>query len=351
MANNNHLVIMAGGVGSRFWPMSSEARPKQFIAILGCGRTMIQLTFDRFEGIISPENVWVVTSARYADLVREQLPQVPVGNILLEPCMRGTAPCICYVSWKIKKRNPRACVVVTPADQKVGDIPAFRTAITESIDFAAETDAIVTLGIKPTFPSTGYGYIKADLTYSSSRRQNIYAVDQFREKPNLETAQEYIAQPNYFWNSGIFVWSVSTIVNAFRVYAPQTSAIFEQLLPDYDTPREQALIDERFPECENISVDYAIMEKATEVYVRPSAFDWSDLGTWSSLHEQLPHDPYGNSIVGTDVSLFDTTGCIVHTSGHRKVVVQGLEDCIVVEKDDALLICKLSEEQRIKLFH
>ena len=350
MANNNHLVIMAGGVGSRFWPMSSEARPKQFIDILGCGRTMIQLTFDRFEGIISPENVWVVTSARYADLVREQLPQVPVGNILLEPCMRGTAPCICYVSWKIKKRNPRACVVVTPADQKVGDIPAFRTAITESIDFAAETDAIVTLGIKPTFPSTGYGYIKADLSYSASRKQNIYAVDGFREKPDLATAQSYVAQSDYFWNSGIFVWSVSTIVNAFRVYAPAISRIFENLLPLYDTAEERAAIAREFPNCENISVDYAIMEKADDVYVRPSSFGWSDLGTWSSLHAELPHDSYGNAVVGDGVTLYDTHDSIVHVGSGRRVVVQGLDNCIVVEKDDALLICRMSDEQRIGSF-
>lgn len=342
---------MAGGVGSRFWPMSSEACPKQFIDILGCGRTMLQLTIDRFRGIVDPKNIWVVTSRNYADIVRQQLPDVPTDNILLEPCMRGTASCICYVSWKIKKRDPRACIVVSPADHEVKDVTAFQVAINESLEFAAETDAIVTLGLHPTFPSTGYGYIKADLAYSSSRKRNIYAVDQFREKPNLETAKEYIAQSNYFWNSGIFVWSVSTIVNAFRVYAPQTSALFERLMPHYDTPEEQAKIDEEFPKCENISVDYAIMEKADEVYVRPSDFGWSDLGTWSSLHEQLPHDAYDNAVVGERVNLVETSNCIVHTSGKRQVVVQGLDGYIVVEKDDALLICKMSEEQRIKLFH
>ncbi|MCF0235272.1 MAG: mannose-1-phosphate guanylyltransferase [Bacteroidaceae bacterium] len=342
---------MAGGVGSRFWPMSNEDRPKQFIDILGCGRTMLQLTADRFKGIVDPDNVWVVTSQRYADLVREQLPDIPAGNILLEPCMRGTASCICYVSWKIKKRDPRACVIVTPADHDVKDVEAFRQSIAESVEFASETDAIVTLGIKPTHPATGYGYIKADLAYSSSRKRNIYAADEFREKPNLETAKQYLAAKNYFWNSGIFVWSVSTIVNAFRVYAPQTSAIFEAMLPIYDTPEEQAHIDREFPKCENISVDYAIMEKSDDVYVRPSSFEWSDLGTWSSLHEQLPHDAYDNSVVGDKVSLFETSNCIVHTSGHRKVVVQGLDGYIVVEKDDALLICKMDEEQRIRLFH
>lgn len=351
MTSHQHLVIMAGGVGSRFWPMSNEDCPKQFIDILGCGRTMIQLTLDRFRTIVPPENVWVVTSERYAAIVRKQLPEVPVENILLEPCMRGTAPCICYVSWKIKKRDSRATIVVTPADQLVKDVDNFRQSIGETIEFAAETDAIVTLGIKPAYPSTGYGYIKADLAYSSSRKRNIFAVDQFREKPDLATAKEYISQSNYFWNSGIFVWSVTTIVNAFRIYAPGISNIFEKLLPYYDTSEEQSLINERFPECENISVDYAILEKADDVYVRPSDFAWTDLGTWSSLHDELAHDPYGNSVVGDKVRLFDSRDCIVHASGNRQVVVQGLEGYIVVEKDDAVLICKMSEEQRIKLFH
>lgn len=312
---------------------------------------MLQLTLDRFRDLVPTENVWVVTSRNYAEMVSEQLPEVPKGNILLEPQVRGTATCICYASWRIKKRNPKACVVVTPSDHDVKEVEAFRTAISESVEFASETDAIVTLGIKPTHPATGYGYIKADLAYASPRMKSIYAVEEFREKPDLETAQRYIAQTNYFWNSGIFVWSLSTIVNAFRLYAPATSALFESLLPYYDTPQEQGKIDEVFAQCENISVDYAIMEKADSVYVRPSEFVWSDLGTWSSLHAQLPHDAYGNSVVGNDVALFDSHDCIVHTSNHRKVVVQGLEGYIVVEKDDALLICKMSEEQRIRLFH
>lgn len=350
MASHTHLVIMAGGIGSRFWPMSSEARPKQFLDILGCGRTMLQLTVDRFNGIVPPENIWVVTSERYAEIVAEQLPDVPRDNVLLEPCMRGTAPCICYAAWRIKKRDPRATLVVSPADHNVRDTAAFAQSIGECIEFAAETDAIVTLGIHPEHPSTGYGYIKADLSYSSSRKRNIYAVDGFREKPDLATAQRYVEQTGYFWNSGIFVWSVSTIVNAFRVYAPGISRIFEQLLPVYDTPEERAAIAEHFPTCENISVDYAIMEKADDVYVRPSSFGWSDLGTWSSLHAELPHDSYGNAVVGEGVTLCDTRDSIVHVGSGRRVVVQGLDNCIVVEKDDALLICRMSDEQRIGSF-
>lgn len=351
MDKHNHLVIMAGGMGARFWPMSSEDKPKQFLDITGCGQTMLQITCNRFRDIVPPENVWVVTLAQYADLVREQLPNLPEENLLLEPCGRNTAPCICYVSWKIKKRDPRANVVVTPSDHYVENDAAFREAIEDALEFAAETDAMVTLGMKATRPETGYGYIKADLSFASSRRKTIYRVDGFTEKPDLEHAQQYYAQNSYFWNSGIFVWSVSTIVNAFRVYQQEMSRQFERLLSVYDTPAEREAIERIYPDCTKISIDYAIMEKAEEIFVRPSDFGWSDLGTWNSLREQLPKDERGNVCVGPDVALFDTHNCIVHTSGERKVVVQGLDGYVVCEKDGTLLICKLSEEQRIKLFH
>ncbi len=236
---NNHLVIMAGGVGSRFWPMSSEECPKQFLDVLGCGRTLLQLTVDRFEGIIPMENIWVVTSERYKELTAEQLPQVPANQILLEPMRRNTAPCICYASWRIKKKNPRANVVVAPSDHVIADVEMFRSAIADAMEFSAETDAIVTLGIQPDAPETGYGYIEADLSFSSSRKRNIFRVDKFHEKPSREVAEEYLRQPNYFWNSGMFVWNVSTIVNAFRVYEPQLSDAFEGLLPYYGTSQEK----------------------------------------------------------------------------------------------------------------
>ncbi|MBQ7540593.1 MAG: mannose-1-phosphate guanylyltransferase [Bacteroidaceae bacterium] len=348
---NNHLVIMAGGVGSRFWPMSSEARPKQFLDIMGCGKTLIQITVDRFRSIIPIENVWIVTSAIYKDLVKEQLPDVPAGNILLEPCRRNTAPCVCYVSWKIKKRNPRANIVVAPSDHLVLNEQSFLTAITSALDFTAETDAIVTLGIKPTRPETGYGYIEADLSVSSSRKENIYRVDSFREKPSLEIAQEYVQQNNFFWNSGIFIWSVSTIVNAFRVYKSEMSKQFESLLPVYDPDKEQEKIDKLYENCESISVDYAIMEKAEDIFVYPADFGWSDLGTWGSLHSLSEKDNHGNTLIGPNVKAFDSHNCIVHATEEKEVVVQGLDGYIVVEKDGRLLICKMSEEQRIKLFH
>lgn len=351
MNENNYLVILAGGAGSRFWPISSEELPKQFLDILGCGRTLIQLTLERFNGLIPKENVWVVTAEKYREIVMEQLPEIPSSNILCEPCRRNTAPCICYVSWKIKKLNTKANIVVSPSDHLVVDIQAFQSAIDDSLSFAAETDAVVTLGLKPTRPETGYGYIKADLTYSSSRKHNIFRVDEFKEKPTLEVAKEYIQSPNYLWNSGIFIWNVNTIINAFRVYEPEVSSIFEGLMPYYGTDKEQNKIDESYPQCKNISVDYAILEKAEEIFVFPASFSWSDLGTWNSLREQSDMDKYGNVCIGDNIKLYDTYNTIVHTCKKKEVIVEGLDGYVVAEKEGKLLVCRLSEEQRIKLFH
>lgn len=351
MNENNYLVILAGGAGSRFWPISSEELPKQFLDILGCGRTLIQLTLGRFNGLIPKENVWVVTAEKYREIVMEQLPEIPSSNILCEPCRRNTAPCICYVSWKIKKLNTKANIVVSPSDHLVVDIQAFQSAIDDSLSFAAETDAVVTLGLKPTRPETGYGYIKADLTYSSSRKHNIFRVDEFKEKPTLEVAKEYIQSPNYLWNSGIFIWNVNTIINAFRVYEPEVSSIFEGLMPYYGTDKEQNKIDESYPQCKNISVDYAILEKAEEIFVFPASFSWSDLGTWNSLREQSDMDKYGNVCIGDNIKLYDTYNTIVHTCNKKEVIVEGLDGYVVAEKEGKLLVCRLSEEQRIKLFH
>ena len=345
---NNHLVIMAGGVGSRFWPMSTEDRPKQFIDVLGVGRSLMQLTFDRFEGICSPQNVWVVTNLRYKDIVKEQLPEIPEGNILCEPCRRNTAPCIAYVSWRIKTQDKNANIVVTPSDHIVTDCEEFRRVVKQCLKFSSETDAMITLGMKPTRPETGYGYIQADLSYSSPRNKEIFRVDSFREKPDLETAQKYIKNKSYYWNAGIFIWNINTIINAFRIYQPALNDIFESLSGVYGTPKEQEEIDRMFPECDNISVDYAIMENAEEIFVCPADFGWSDLGTWGSLLVQTPKDLYGNGVIGNNISLYDSHNCIVHTIGKKKVVVQGLDGYIIAEEDDRLLIYKLSEEQRIK---
>jgi len=347
---NNHLVVMAGGVGSRFWPMSTAENPKQFIDVLGVGKSLLQLTVDRFDAICAPENIWVVTNKQYMDIVKRQLPNLPEGNILCEPCRRNTAPCIAYVSWKIKSKDPKANIVVTPSDHIVTDKAEFQRVVNSCLEFASETDAIITLGMKPTRPETGYGYIKADLSSSSLRNKEIFRVDAFREKPDLDTAKQYIKKNDYFWNAGIFIWNVSTIVNAFRIYQPAMSKIFEGLLPYYGTEKEQGEIDRLFPECENISVDYAIMEKAEEIFVCPADFGWSDLGTWGSLLEQTKKDLYGNSCIGNDINLFETNNCMIHTSQEKKVVIQGLDGYIVAENNDTLLICKLSEEQRIKQF-
>ncbi|MBR1415774.1 MAG: mannose-1-phosphate guanylyltransferase [Prevotella sp.] len=347
---NNHLVIMAGGVGSRFWPMSTADRPKQFIDVLGTGKTLLQLTVERFGTLVDPENVWVVTNEKYAAIVSEQLPDMPRENILCEPCRRNTAPCIAYVSWRIKSKDPKANIVVTPSDHIVMNVQEFQRVISECMAFTEDSDAIVTLGMKPTRPETGYGYIQADLSSPSLRNKQIFRVDSFREKPDLETAEQYIKKNYYFWNAGIFIWNVSTIVNAFRVYQPKLAKIFETLLPVYGTAEEQQAINEQFPKCENISVDYAIMEKAEEIFVCPADFGWSDLGTWGSLLTQSKRDLYGNAAIGPDIRLFETHNSIIHTTQERRVVVQGLDGYIVAENDDTLLICKLSEEQRIKQF-
>ena len=347
---SNHVVIMAGGIGSRFWPMSTIDCPKQFIDVLGCGKSLLQLTVERFSGICPPENIWVLTSEKYAPLVEEQLPGISKENILKEPCRRNTAPCIAYAAWKIKKRDPNACMVVTPSDHFVVDVDEFRRVIDSSLGFVRNSDAILTLGIKPTRPETGYGYIEAVLGAPALSNNEIYRVDSFKEKPSLDVANVYVSKNNYYWNSGIFIWSVSTIVNAFRVYQSPIASVFESLLPYYGTDKEQEQINARFPECRNISVDYAIMERAEEIFVFPSNFGWSDLGTWVSLHCNVAKDLNGNSALSPDVTFVESHNCIVNAKSMKEVVVVGIDDCIVAEKNGRLLVCKMKEEDRIKEF-
>ena len=349
-SNNNHLVIMAGGIGSRFWPMSTKECPKQFIDVMGCGRTLIQLTVDRFADVCPQDNIWVVTSEKYADIVREQLPEIPEENILKEPCRRNTAPCIAYVCCKIKARNPKANVVVTPSDHVVMNVKEFQRVISSALAYTQDSDAILTLGMRPTRPETGYGYIEADLSSSSASNKEIFRVDSFKEKPDLETAEKYIRHNNYFWNAGIFIWNVNTIINAFRVYQPEIAEIFTSLIPHYYTENEQQEINAHFPDCPNISVDYAILEKSDEIYVFPADFGWSDLGTWGSLHVQMEKDLSDNVAIGSDITLYESRGCVVHTTQEKKVVIIGLNGYIVAENNDQLLICKLEDEQRIKEF-
>lgn len=347
---NNHLVIMAGGIGSRFWPMSTPCCPKQFIDVLGCGRTLLQLTADRFQGVCPLENIWVVTSKDYVDKVKEQLPGIAGDHILCEPCRRNTAPCIAYVSWKIKARYPDADIVVTPSDHIVMDTVEFQRVISSAIEFVVDSDAILTLGMKPVRPETGYGYIEAALHAPSKANAGIYRVDAFKEKPDLETAERYIQMNNLFWNAGIFIWNVNTIINAFYTYQPAIADLFDNLLPYYYTNEEQAMVDRNFPLCESISIDYAILEKAGKIFVFPAAFGWSDLGTWGALHTRQPKDVYNNVSIGENINLYETHNCVIHTIQEKKVVIQGLDGYIIAEKDNMLLVCKLSEEQRIKEF-
>ena len=338
---------MAGGIGSRFWPMSTPEYPKQFIDVMGCGRTMIQMTVERFSVICPMSNFWVVTSEPYVQMVKEQLPEIPVENIIAEPCARNTAPCIAYACWKIKEKDPSANIVVTPSDALVLDVEEFRRIVREALEFTAEGKRIVTLGIKPTRPETGYGYIAA---LDALEGSEICAVESFREKPSLEVAKEYLAAGNYLWNAGIFVWNVDTIVESLRAFAPSIAAKMDQMAPAFFTDREAAVVGEVFPTCEKISIDYAVMEKADYIYTFPSDFGWSDVGTWGSLWTLLPHDENGNAVVGNNVHLYDCKGCIVHAPQAESVVLEGMEDCIVVEREGRVLICRLSEEQRIKDF-
>lgn len=337
---------MAGGIGSRFWPMSTPDRPKQFIDVLGCGRTLLQLTVDRFSKIVPISNFWVVTSAAYKSLVEEQLPDLPHSNILLEPCMRNTAPCIAYAAWKIKQRCPEANIVVTSSDHMVTDVEEFRRVITKSLDFTATSSAILTLGMKPTRPETGYGYIAA----RPDDKGDIKSVEAFKEKPSLSVAEEYLRAGNYFWNAGIFIWNIHTLEQAFRSYCPGIASIFDTLSPYFYSDDEQAMLNQVFPTCENISIDYAVMEKASDIYVFPASFGWSDLGTWGSLHTQLPRDNHNNACVGDHVKLIESENCIVHVPKDKRVVVQGLDGYIIAENNGTLLICKLRDEQRIKEF-
>lgn len=346
---------MVGGIGSRFWPMSTPQHPKQFIDITGCGRTMIQQTFDRFEGIIDISHVWVVTSANYKELVAEQLVGINPQHILLEPCMRNTAPCVAYVSWKIQKEDHEALIVVAPSDHLVLDVAAFQSYIKRGFDFVGGGERILTLGMTPTRPETGYGYIEQETLSISPLKgectDGIYRLKAFREKPNLHTAIEYLQKGGFTWNSGMFLWSVSTIVSELRTHAPQIAGVMDQMEDSFFIEREQEVVNQLFPTCEKISIDYAVMEKTQLAYVMPAEFGWSDLGTWGSLHTLTAHDENENAVIGDSVKLVEAEGNMIKMPNGKQVVIQGLKNCIVSEHNGTLLICQLSEEQRIKEWH
>ena len=343
---NTHVVIMAGGIGSRLWPLSTPDTPKQFIDILGVGQSLLQLTVERFLPLCPPDRFWVVTSEKYVDIVREQLPAVPDDQILAEPEARNTAPCIAYASWKIARKDPDANIVVTPADALVLKTFQFAETIRKALTFTEVYGGIVTVGIAPTRPETGYGYIHA----AEAVQGQVVKVSEFKEKPDLSTAEAYLTDGHYFWNAGIFVWKVSTIVEELRAHAPQIAGVMDSLAPSFCTEGETAALKELFPTCEKISIDYAVMEKSKGIHVIAADLGWSDLGSWGSVKTHIEPDADGNAVIGGDVRLFGCKDCFVHTAGEKTVVVEGLEGYIVAESADRLLVCRLSEEQRIKEF-
>jgi mannose-1-phosphate guanylyltransferase len=341
---------MAGGVGTRFWPMSTTAHPKQFLDILGTGRTLIQQTFDRFKTICPPENIFVVTSDSYGKLVSEQLPLIPKQNILTEPSRKNTAPCIAYASYKIHQLNPNALTVVAPSDHLISKEDVFIKAIKSCFIKAKAEDCLVTLGIKPSRPDTGYGYIQFINSPSKEKDKRIFKVKTFTEKPDLEMAKFFMDSGDFLWNSGIFIWSTKSVIKSLEENDPELANVFKEGIDVYNTPKEKAFIKNAYNVCKNISIDYSLLEKAKNVYVRSSLIGWSDLGTYGSLFNHIKHDKGNNAIVGKNIMQYNCNNCIVHVPTDKLVVMQGLEDYIVVESEGILMICKKQDEQQIRNF-
>jgi len=346
----NYCVIMAGGIGSRFWPLSTADWPKQFIDILGVGKTLLQLTFERFNRIIPTENIFIVTSEKYKGLVMGQLPQLSESQVLLEPLRRNTAPCIAYATYKILNICPTAKIVVSPSDHLILKEDLFLNEIDKGLQFAGEKEVLLTLGIQPSRPETGYGYIQVNEKMDFNHFDNLYKVKTFTEKPDRAMAQVFVDTGEFYWNSGIFVWSAHAILNAFEKYLPDVNTLFENGKKLIGTADECFFINKIYSECPNISIDYGIMEKAANVYVLTADFGWSDLGTWGSLYENHPLDKNGNAITGAKIFLYDTEGCIVNLPADKIAVIQGLKDYIVVESQNTLLVCKKDDEQQIRQF-
>ena len=347
---NNYCVIMAGGVGTRFWPMSRTTKPKQFIDILGVGKTLIQLTFERFRKICPPENVFVVTNEIYKDLVLEQLPELDENQVLCEPVMRNTAPCIAYANYKINEINPNALVVVAPSDHIILKEDAFVNDINTALKAASKNDCLLTLGIKPSRPDTGYGYIQFLEDSISNTVPEVKKVKTFTEKPNLEIAKSFLDSGDFLWNSGIFIWSLKSIMSAFKQHLNDVDSLFAEGAGLYNTAEEKDFIHKTYAACKNISIDYGIMEKSENVYVLAVDFGWSDLGTWGSLYSIRDKDKDANSVIGENVMLYDTRNCIVNVPKDKLVVLQGLNDYIIAEDNNTLLVCRKEDEQQIRQF-
>ncbi|KAB8154051.1 mannose-1-phosphate guanylyltransferase [Kordia sp. TARA_039_SRF] len=343
MNKNYYAILMAGGVGSRFWPVSTASFPKQFHDMLGTGETLIQKTFHRLSKLIPTENIYILTNEKYNDLVLEQLPNVTQKQVVLEPAMRNTAPCILYASLKIQKENPNAVMVVAPSDHWIEDEAAFIENLQTSFSKCEKENVLMTLGIQPTFANTGYGYINFEKSESVIKK-----VHQFTEKPDYETAKKFLESGNYLWNAGIFMWSVNTIITAFQNFQPKLFELFDEGFSVYNTDFEDDFIRDNYGRAENISIDYAIMEHASHVYVLPATFDWNDLGTWGSLYDKLDKEENRNAVVNAKPILQEASGNMIRTTNKKVVVIDGLNDYIVVDKDDVLLIYPKAKEQDIK---
>jgi mannose-1-phosphate guanylyltransferase len=345
MNKHHYVAIMAGGIGSRFWPKSRVSYPKQFLDILNTGKSLIQWTYERYASFIPKENIFVVASDEYSELIASQLPEIPRENILEEPSRKNTAPCVAYMAFKLLQKDPEAALIVAPSDHIILDSQTFKEISLKALDFVSQIKAFVTLGIEPTHPNTGYGYIQRE---SISVADSIYKVKTFTEKPNLELAKTFIASGDFLWNGGIFIWQVQNVVKAFEQFQPEMFELFENEKHNLNTENEKAVLDRIYPLCTSISIDFAIMEKADNVYVIPSSFGWSDLGTWNSAYDNMEKDYLGNAVSADNVVVIDATKCIISAPNEKLVVVQGLDDMIVVDTKDVLLICSKQKEQEIK---
>jgi mannose-1-phosphate guanylyltransferase len=345
MNKHQYVAIMAGGIGTRFWPLSRTAYPKQFLDILNTGQTMIQQTYNRFAKFMAPENIFIVTLKEYVDVVKQQLPQLPVENIVAEPSRKNTAPCIAYISFKLLNKDPKASLIVAPSDHLIIDEANFTGVCKKGLDFVNHLNSFVTIGIKPNSPNTGYGYIQHD---DMEAVPDFFKVKTFIEKPNLEMAKTFVASGDFLWNAGIFIWKVEKIINAFEKHLPEVFELFATEKDKFNTVEEAAAVAEIYPQCTNISIDVAVMEKADNVYVIPASFGWSDLGTWNSAWDSMQKDYLENAVAGKNVMIMEANRCVVHVPDNKLVLLQGLEDFIVVDTKDVLLICRKDKEQDIK---
>ncbi len=342
--SNNYVAIMAGGIGSRFWPASRQSLPKQFLDIVGVGKSLIRLTFERFLKLVPEENIFIVTNQQYKDLVLEHLPELTENQVLCEPSRNNTAPCVAYTAFKLNHLNPEATMVVAPSDHIILDEQRFVDIVGKGLGFAAQNDALLTLGIQPTSPHTGYGYVQ----FEKDNSEGIHKVVRFTEKPPLEKAQAFLASGDYLWNGGIFIWKAANVLKAFQTHAPEIFNILEKGNTHYNSAGEQAFIDEYYPTTPSISVDYALMEKADNIYTVPSSFGWSDLGSWGALYEEMAKDAHGNVIRAEKVVMEDVRECLVRAPKDKLVILKGLEDYIVIDEGDVLLVFPKSKEQEIK---